>query len=304
MFELPPPRDSQRFEMSDGAIILARCYGRADGPRLVIGHGNGLSSDAFAPFWLPLCAKFDVVVFDLRNHGRNPPHETAAHTLPRFAEDFEELWHGIAREFGAKPAAGIFHSISAIVALMQDLKYGARFGPLVLFDPPIYPRPGHKLEAIKAKHSKKMAKLAERRPDRFKTPEDLAWQYANRKEFSRWIAGAHELVARTTVKRDAAKGDWTLICPKPMEVSIFENNKDPTIWPRLGELHVPVKFVIADPDGLDASPIPAVAMAIGEEFGIECESIPNTTHFLQIEQPDACIRATLGFLAKHGVKTD
>ena len=43
-----------------------------------------------------------------------------------------------------------------------------------------------------------------------------------------------------------------------------------------------------------------IGRAIAEETAVEYEAIPHTTHFLQIQRPDECVRAMEPFLRKHG----
>ena len=51
--------------LDDGATILVRRHGRADGVRLFFSHGNGFAADAYFPYWQHLLANFDLVVFEL-----------------------------------------------------------------------------------------------------------------------------------------------------------------------------------------------------------------------------------------------
>ena len=67
----------------DGAPITPRRHGNPDGPRLVLSHANGLSADSYYPFWSLLSDRFDLVLYDFRNHGWNPgrgsPHAQHSH---------------------------------------------------------------------------------------------------------------------------------------------------------------------------------------------------------------------------------
>lgn len=92
---VPPPRRVVDLTMSDGAVIRLRQYGRTGGKRLALSHGNGLAINAYLPFWLPLADEFDLILFDVRNHGENPLHEPAAHNWDRFARDMSEIFTGI-----------------------------------------------------------------------------------------------------------------------------------------------------------------------------------------------------------------
>ena len=72
-FEIPPPSMTFEVPLEDGARIRMRRHGNPDGVRLLVTHGNGFAADAYYPYWRHLLPKFDVLVFDFRNHGQNVP---------------------------------------------------------------------------------------------------------------------------------------------------------------------------------------------------------------------------------------
>ena len=297
---VPVPSRTLDVRTHDGATIRLRQHGRAGAPRLVLSHGNGLAIDAYLPFWGPLCDRYEVLVFDFRNHGQNPLHTLEGHHWQNFIGDMELLFQTIQREFGAAPTAGVFHSLSAVTATLHSLRYDHRWRLLVLVDPPFYPRDGHPL--LFSQHSDKnsLAERALRRTERYKTVEELAHQFATRAQFRRWIPGAAGLMAHATLRRDDQGGGWTLACPREYEANIFSSNADPELWSRLGQLKVPAKLVCGDPEIDDVMPPALIGRAIAEEHSIEYEAIPDTTHFLQIERPAECIRAVESFLrAQH-----
>ena len=81
--EVPAPRTAFDLEMEDGAIIRIRQHGDPDKPvRLFLSHGNGFAIDGYLPFWGPLCERAELIVFDFRNHGQNPPAGAANHDYP------------------------------------------------------------------------------------------------------------------------------------------------------------------------------------------------------------------------------
>lgn len=287
--------------MHDGAVVRMRRHGRPHGLRVALSHGNGLAIDGYFPFWNLLLERYDVVVFDMRNHGRNPLHGAAGHDWPTFARDLEVIWHGMRTHFGRKPVVGVFHSLSAIASLRHVLEQGPRWDALALFDPPLFPRDGHPLQPVEAEHMREMAERARRRPQRYKEPRGLGCQYAARPEFRRWVPGAHELLARATLRRDPESDDWILACPRELEAHIFETNVDPTIWPRLPEVEAPLKLICGDPELEQQQPPALIGRAVARELGLEYEAVTDTTHFLQIEQPAACVHALESFLAHHGL---
>ena len=107
-------------------------------------------------------------------------------------------------------------------------------------------------------------------------------------------------MARATLRRDDAAGDWVLACARELEAHVFESNRDATIWPRMKNLPVPCKLICGDPASEHKQPPALIGRAIAEESPLEYEAIPHTTHFLQLERPEECIRAMESFLREHG----
>ncbi len=215
--------------------------------------------------------------------------------------DNVEIFDGIARAFGAKPVIGAFHSLSAVAAAMATLRFGPRWSPLVLFDPPIFPREGHPLEAMEHGHMRDMSALARRRPERYPDTAAFAAQLASRAGFRRWVPGAHDLFARSTLRPDPGGNGWVLRCPRELEARIFEQNVDPTVWPRLGACPVPL-FLIGADTRVEGQQAPAfLTEGLAADQGIPYAMIPDTTHFLQIERPRAVLREMGNFLARQGI---
>lgn len=295
--EIPAPIHELDAVMDDGAVIRIRQLGNPDGPRLALSHGNGLAIDGYLPFWAPLRERYELILFDFRNHGGNPLHRFANHNWPNFVRDLELIHRHVEAELGPKPIAGVFHSLSAVTATMHADQYGARFNPLALFDPPFYPRDGHPLRDRHLAGEDGIAERAARRTESFADPEELARQF--RKYFPKWVPGAHELMARATLRYDAAAGRWTLACPREFEAHVFRSNRETTAgWNALGHLPAAVKLICADPKFGDGPAL--IGQALSAEAPVAYEFIPDTTHFLQIEKPAECIHALESFLAARG----
>ncbi len=295
----PKPHRALELRMQDGAIILVRQHGIVGAPRLVLSHGNGLAIDGYLPFWEPLCKRYEVVLFDFRQHGRNPSNPAWAHGWPTFVHDMERVWQAINRDLGARPTAGVFHSMSAICAILHSLEYGRRWDLLALFDPPFYARDGHPLRTENQAAKNDLATRARRRRQNYGSPDEFARQLASVPAFRRWLPEAFGLMARATLRYDGASGSWVLACPRELEALVFESTADPSIWPRMANLRVPVKLICADPEAEGAGPPALIGRAMAAELPIEYEAIPDTSHFLQIERPHECIRAIETFFARH-----
>lgn len=295
---LATPNETSSLNMSDGASILLRRYGRPNSIRLILSHGNGLAIDAYFPFWKLLIDEFDVFLFDIRNHGQNPQHQPAFHNWDRIAQDIMEISREIRAQFGNAPTVGIFHSLSAVAALRSMRSFGPHYDALMLCDPPLCPDTSHYLYDEQIARMKEMAHRASSRQIYFDSPEQFANQLACRPAFKRWAPGAHLLFAQATLKRS---GDmrWALRCTRENEAHIFSTNVDATLWQELKRCRIPTIILGADPTLSTTDPTARICWAIHQEIGTEYTYIPETTHFLQIEKPLDCYRVLLSFIERH-----
>ena len=94
-------------------------------------HGNGLAIDLYYPFWSLFLDDFDVIVFDLRNHGANPLGDLAQHTVPNLCRDLEVIGQTVDRAFGVRPRAGVYHSVSCLAAAITP-SHAVSYAALVL----------------------------------------------------------------------------------------------------------------------------------------------------------------------------
>lgn len=295
--EFPAARRVVELAMEDGAVIYIRQHGNPIGPRIVLSHGNGLAIDGYLPFWGPLRDRYELIIFDFRNHGQNPLHDFSHHNWPQFINDLERIFLSVQQIFGAKLTAGVFHSLSAVAAVMQTQRLGKRWSPLVLFDPPFYPPDGHPIRDLQHGNEDDIAARAERRTPSYRDPMQLARQFQRR--FPRWRPEAYELMARATLRYSEQVQQWVLACPREYEAHIFRSNRETSTWRRLRDMPVPIKLICADP--VDGGPPALIGRALAEEASLEYEAIPETSHFLQIERPEECIQVMETFLAKFGV---
>ncbi|HTT75553.1 MAG TPA: alpha/beta hydrolase [Candidatus Binataceae bacterium] len=299
--DFPDPLKTIDAVMHDGAVVRIRQHGDPGGPRLALSHGNGLAIDGYLPFWEPLCGHYEVIVFDFRNHGQNPTHLLEHHVWPNFIRDSQVIFETIQREFGVKRTAGVFHSLSAVTAAAFSQQAGPRWDPLVLFDPPVYPPEDHPLVRNQLGDKDDLANRAARRTQRFKTPTDLARQFAVR--LAGWVPEAYELMARATLRRDPDVGDWVLACPREYEAQVFRGNRNPATWNAMGRIPVAVKLICADPNVEGQVPAQLCAALAAATPSLEYAMLPGSTHFLQIERPAECARLMQDFLAAQGFFT-
>ena len=127
-FVLPEPTATLDLTMDDGAPIRVVRHGNLSGPRVVLSHGAGFASDSYFPFWRLMLERFDLALFDFRNCGRNPFHAGETHYYSQFARDSAAVHCAITGEWGEKTTIGVFHSMSAITALLAVVEGGLALG--------------------------------------------------------------------------------------------------------------------------------------------------------------------------------
>jgi len=280
---------------SDGNLLAARVYGPSDAPRLVMSHGNGMAIAGYRTFWRPLADEFQVVAFDVRSHGRSGGGASGKHHWTQFVDDMEAVWQTVVDSLGPRHTIGVFHSLSAVAALGHVRRYGKRWDGLLLFDPPLMPPDGHLLQVL---HKQEMAFLVERvlrRRRHYRSPDELAEQFSRQPLFRHWRPEAFQDMARAVLKYDALAGGWVLACPPEYEARIYETNIDQGNWLSLPASPSPVKLVCGDPEIDDVQPSAHIGLAAALELGVDYEAVPQATHFLQIEHPQACQAITRAF---------
>ena len=294
-WEVPEPLDVWELLTPDGASIFVRRHGNPDGPRIVLSHDNGFSVDAYYPFWSHFTRRFDVFIHDLRNHGWNPTGDLQVHNVAAMVNDSELVAQGIDRRFGNKPRAGIFHSLTSMVALRQAALGGGGYSALVLFDPTVCPSGGfpRDLEGV----GSRMSAAASKRPNSFKSPEAFAESLFRSRVFERVHPDVINLFARTTLRRTADGTGYELCCPPEFEAQLAEYI---FLWSMIVDFDsvtCPIKVIGSDPT-IPYTYMPS--MDLGELVLIDYDFVPETSHLLQLEQPDTCAALTLEFLGAQG----
>ncbi len=292
---IPEPLTTVEIGMSDGARVLLRRHGNAAGPRLVLSHGNGFAIDLYYPFWSLLADRFDLVLYDIRNHGRNPPCGIQNQSIATFVSDSERILEGIDRSFGEKPRIGVFHSLSAVVALNHEPP-GKGFAGLVLFDAPIYPTGGELLDLDR--FWKVCAERARERRSRYETLEEFVDSLRRSPAFAGLAPEVLNLFAQATLRRASDGNGYEVRCSRECEARIYEHAFAYNFEPGADEISCPVKMIGADPT-LPFSFLPS--MDLRGLVDLDYDFVPEATHWLQIEKPRECIAMMLEFLKRHAL---
>lgn len=297
--KIPQPAETFDLTMTDGAVIRVRRHGVPDRTRLFISHGNGFAIDAYLPFWGTLCADYDVIVFDVRNHGQNQPSGADGHHYFQISRDLGDIHAQVTERLGAAKSVGVFHSMSGRAAMKHAVEVGWIWDALVLFDPPNVPMPGHGLYEKMAAFERRLVEFALNRTESYDSIEAYAAELREGRAAARWSEGACALMAAATLRKD---GDhFTLACRRELEAAIYLAALTLDLWPAASDFGGPVKLIGADPES-KGPPTGVANQALGAEGGYDYTAVPDTGHMLQLEAPDACRAVMLDFLGKHGLE--
>ncbi len=291
---VPEPLAVHEARMDDGSVIVLRRHGNPDGVRIVLSHANGFAADAYYPFWSLLMDRFDIVLFDLRNHGWNPVGSVNSHSIPTFVSDMSTVASEINRCFGPKPAIGVFHSVSGQTAMIEASSGMSSFAGLILFDPFICPSgcdPVHRQRLMDTMQS--MVDVARRRRAAFDSVQDFADRLRKAPAFDRLQPGVADLIAQTTTRLVDGSSMCELRCPPEFEARIAEQGYQYASTVKIEALRCPAKVIGSDPV-VPHSFLPTVAMS--EIVALNYDFIPETTHFLQLEDPEECVSTMLNFV--------
>lgn len=289
----------ERFSITldDGAETVIRHHPQPGKTRLYISHGNGFAVDGYRVFWEPLLADFDVVLFDMRNHGENPPTGADGHHYQQMARDLTTVHSRVEDRLGKSMAVGVFHSMSSRAAMKNAVDFGSPYDALVLYDPPSVPPRNHPLYDAMRSFELKLVAWATERPEKFGSPDELETAYAEARASAKWLPQARADMARAVLVPDGA-GGYTLSCARELEASIYLAALTLDLWPAASALKVPTKLIGADPSGRGGPPTGPANRALAEEGGYDYLGVEGVGHLLQIEKPEVCREALYDFIGK------
>ena len=290
VWEIPEPLSVLEVRQEDGSVTTVRRHGNPDGLRAVLSHGNGLAMDLYYPFWSLLCDEFDIFLFDLRNHGWNSVGARRSHNIPAMIQDQENVLEAIDSEYGKERKIGMFHSVAALTTLFSSAHDGS-FSALVLFDPPLC-KPGASQDEFDAAAENLAARLR-KRSARFRSIEEFAELLQYMPGYARVVPGVRNLAARTTLRKIPNGQGYELRCPPEYEAQITEYSRSFSVLADLDALSCPTKVLGADPM-LPTAYLPTFSLS--RVLTVDYDFLPETTHLLQLEQPEECVKLIREFL--------
>ena len=205
----------------------------------------------------------------------------------------------IRKEIEDKPLIGVFHSLSALIALLFMQAWNGTptrngFQAPLLFDPPLL-----KPNITPTEFGDLTSAVVKRRRWRFGSHAEFADLYRAAPYFRRLVPGALELMAKSTLRPLQGTGSgYELRCPREYEAQVLQYMHGWALQVEFCNISCPVKVVGADPTER-FSFLPS--QDLSELSDIDYDFVPETTHFLQIENPVSCYVHTIRFIERLGV---
>ena len=202
VWSVPEPLAVHEVDVGSESSILLRRHGNPDGIRLILSHGNGLAIDFYYPFWSQLTQDFDLIVYDLRNHGWNAVGDLENHSVPTLVSDHDRILEEIDEQFGQKPQVGVFHSVSSLTPLILNPRAASILR--WFFSTPLYASRGGLLRFRRGGHSH--VEISEPSHIQFKSMSSFTDLYRVFPTFKLAVPGVVDLLAETTL-RESADGE-------------------------------------------------------------------------------------------------
>ncbi|MEB8386726.1 alpha/beta hydrolase [Rhodobacteraceae bacterium KMM 6894] len=284
--------------MDDGAQIAVRRWSAPKKRRLLVSHGNGMAVDAFYPFAEALFDSFEVIAFDLRSHGNSPrvPHPETP--WPRYIADIPQIFEGIEQLFGTCETHGAFHSMASVSTLCAQTFKPSPWASLTLFEPPITPSDDKEIRETFNAVQQIMGARALRRRRTFSDPSVLAASFRRAATFDGVSDSTLGRLAIGSVFRSGESVDepWELVLPPEAEASNFSQATGLTAyWDALVGIRTPIQIVTGDPATHDLPNLVDIARHMSKSFGYPVSKIPNTNHFMQLQEPLLCAEKVRDF---------
>lgn len=213
--------------------------------------------------------------------------------------DYDAIMKSVTRELGAAPSLGAFHSMSALTTLLHAAEYETPWIGVVGFEPPATP-PSHYPEyPIFRADNDRLAERTVKRRFEFPDVKELFDSYRRSSAFAGVDDAGLQALASSILRWNADKQLYELACAREFETSIFAMQDLEGAWERMCKIKIPMQLVAGEPQ-TGRSPFIAIESALARDGGFAFTTVPEASHFMQIEKPAECAAIVRAFHAGLG----
>lgn len=292
------PVETVQVTVADGTGIVLRRMSSHPSVRYVLSHGNGLAIAGYEEFWKRLMPDAEIVLFDFRNHGINPPATPSPlNNWINFVSDMDDIIAAIDAHFGAKPTYGVFHSLSALTCLLHASSRRPGWKGLVLFEPPAVPREGEPERPVHIESQSELVNRTRTRRTSYESPEQLSRSFSRIPMFQRMQEAVRLHLAASTL-RAKPDGTYSLVCPPDFEADTFVTWEMGPHWEGFAAIDCPVLIVASAAEDSDTPTLSRVSRMLAADFGFDYAEVPDAGHLLQLDHPGRCAGLVRDFVAR------
>ena len=140
----------------------------------------------------------------------------------------------------------------------------------------------------------RIAALTRRRTAKFRSLEQFTGILPYIPAFQHMVPGAHDLVARSTLRPSDTGQGFELRCPPEYEAQLIDYARIFTLAVDFDAMLCPIKAIGADPT-LPFTYLPSFDLS--DVATVDYDFLPDATHFLPLEKPRECADTMLAFLS-------
>jgi pimeloyl-ACP methyl ester carboxylesterase len=264
-----------------------------NGAPTLLAHAVGLHGRVWAPVAERLVrAGRRVWSFDFRGHGSSDRPDDGTYDWNGFTADVLE----VTDRFGIGTHAELLaagHSMGGAALLRAEIERPGIFPRIWTFEPIVIPVD----EPVEGPVDNPLSAAARRRRDVWDSPDEALASYGSKPPFDAFTDEALRAYVDGGL-RARPDGRYELTCRRDDEAAMYMTGPSSGIYPRLAEVHCPVRVVRG---ALDASPPARFGERIVERLEhAELVDVPSLGHFGPFEDPDAMVASMLEFATAMG----
>ena len=277
----------RRFTLGlpDGAMAGIR-FGADGPPDLVFLHATGFNALTYRELLEPLGERFRVVALDQRGHGlsRLPAVAEAMPGWELYGRDMLAVFDALG---AAPPVVLAGHSMGGAVSMMAAERRPDRIASLVLLDPVMptaewvakllaSPDLDARIEGLP------IARGARRRRAWFASKQEAIDAYRGRGAFASWVGRFLDDYVEDGFAPMPDGDGVTLTCTAAWEAATFASSRHNGA-DLLARVQVPATILVGENGSVSRTADDAGSRTSARR---SIETVPGTTHFLPMEQPD------------------
>lgn len=264
-----------------------------NGPLLHIAHATGLCANAYSEFSKKLAEKYKVVGLDFRGHGKTlaSADSTNLNSWEIFYNDLEDFFR-----FFNQPVVAFGHSLGGTVSAVLAARYPELVSKLIVIEPGFMPplwRPFvYFVQKSRLCMHVPFVTSVTKRTKTWRNKSEAMNDLAIKGPFKTWskIILEDYISQGTKMLKD---GSLELLCDPLWEGKIL-GTAPVGIWGEVSKIKCPTLVIYGEKS---KTFLPSVVTKLKKTLPqVTLKKMPNTGHFIPMEQPEKLAEIVIGFV--------